>query len=108
VAASAGVPVASVHRTHNGYASLAAPHRTQVVVVGNRCLHASSAALAERALRVARTANVSLLNTYFSGSADDPVFLGADVWVDLYEPRVSEAVLALLAKGEEPRAEVVS
>jgi hypothetical protein len=109
-AASAGVPVAAMRRTIGGYAPpLHPPESTStVVVVGDACLGAPSAAVADRAREVARRAQVSLLNTYFAGPPDAPVFVGADVWVSLGDPTVTDAVLALLQSGQARCREVVS
>jgi hypothetical protein len=105
-AASAGVPAATVRRTTEGYAPHSSPTTTGVVVVGNDCLGAVSTALAERARKVALSAGVSLLNAYFTGPPDDPIFISADVWVDLYDPFITDAVLSLLLRGGAERQEV--
>src|SRR5262249_49511904 len=108
-AASAGVPVTAVQRRTAAGAALtasAAPRLAPVVVVGDDCIGPVSPVLEERAQKVARRAGVSLLHAYFPGPPEAPVFLGADVWVDLYQPSITDAVLSLLLRGGTPQKEV--
>lgn len=100
LAARAGVPVTTVRRTT---AKAGAPHQfgsTVVTVVGDESIGATTDALDDYARRIARAADASVLNTYFTGPPEAPVFTGADVWVDLEDPVINDAVLSLLV-GEE-------
>lgn len=109
VAARAGIPVAAVTRTGKGYINpLSAEDALSVVaVVGERCIGAASAELATRARRIAAVAKVSLMNAYFVGPLDAPLFAGADLEVDITNPDIADAVLALFQNDFENR-EVVS
>lgn len=96
LAAVEGVPVAGLRRTTAGDAAPPALASTAVVVVGDRCLGATTDALDDRARRVAHAAGVSLLQAYFTGPPEDPVLTGADLFVDVQDPEVNAAVLELL------------
>jgi hypothetical protein len=109
-AARENVPVATIARTSQGYKPPAHSVNsvTTVTVVGKWCHGARSQEQAERAHRIARATGANLVHTYFIGPHDDPVFVGADPWVDLYEPVFADAVLALLLGRDLPTLEGVS
>ncbi|UQA59903.1 hypothetical protein [Polyangium aurulentum] len=110
VAAHCGIPVTTVRRTGAGYAAPTHPPESikTVVVVGETCLRAPSEAARARALAVARSAGASLLDVHFQGPAADPVCVGADVWLDVGDPIIADALLALLQSGRAPAQEVGS
>jgi hypothetical protein len=107
-AADSGLPVVAVRRTTSGYGPpLHPPASTTVVtVVGDQCVGATSEIAARRALMVARRAGASVLSTYFAGPAEDPVFLGADLWIDLQNHLITDAALALLHGSKAKEQEV--
>lgn len=108
LAAGVGVPVADVFRTSKGYAP--ATHdlgfATAVTVVGETCMGALSPLQAEYAHRIARAVNVNLLEVSFIGAKEDPLFIGANIYVNLSDVTVADAVLALFQSGH-PRGEEV-
>jgi hypothetical protein len=55
--------------------------------------------LADQARRLAKIAGVDLLAVHFSNSEQGTSFINADVWPDLADDGVADAVLAYLQHG---------
>jgi hypothetical protein len=68
-------------------------------VVGERCLGEAHPRRADQARRLAARAGVDLLAVRFGGAGPDAPFLGADVWPDVADPAVADALDAWLAAG---------
>jgi hypothetical protein len=69
------------------------PPSVPVTVVGERCLGTVDEALAEQAQLLARAAGADLLVVRFSGAEAGSRFVGADLWPDISDPAVADAVL---------------
>jgi hypothetical protein len=65
---------------------------TRVTVVGDMCVDAAAACLAEPALRVAAAAGVHLLDVHFDQRGERLVKI--DIWPDLARAEVADALLA--------------
>lgn len=103
VAARLGIPVRTAKR-HVCY-HLAGDGQTLnpgtgiVTVVGERCFGDVEGPLLEQSYRLAKAANISLLNVAFSGSTAGSYFVGADLLPSLSD-ETTEAVLQLLLMQE--------
>lgn len=105
VAAQAGIPVRHVHRRASLLVS--APERdselspTTLTVVGDLVLGEAAEELQNQARCLARLAKVELLAVRFSSPEFGARFLDADIYPDLSDDRVSEAVLLYLERVAE-------
>jgi hypothetical protein len=70
-----------------------------VTVVGDRCVGAVEAGLADQARRLAAAAGVELLSVRFDGPELGSAFLGADPRPDVSAPDLADALLAWLRAG---------
>lgn len=73
-----------------------------VTVVGDRWIgdHGVAEALGEGAVRLARVAGLSLCTVRFDGVAAGAGFIDAELFTDLGDPRVADALLDHLDRGE--------
>lgn len=99
-----GLPVVPLRRSTSvsgTYAACEAPTRpdTQVIVVGQTCLGEASPLGKESARRLARAADVEVLAVQLAGPWHAPAVAGAHVFPDPRDPRVADALLALLLEG---------
>ena len=103
IAALAGIAAESVRRratSHNSSTegeTLAVT--TTVTVVGDRVFGEGEPDLHRQALRLARLAGVELLAIHYSGPERGAHFVGADVFPNLSDERVADAVLEHLQSG---------
>lgn len=103
MAAQAGIPAEPVRR-HATAAGCAAegetlPVGTAVTVVGNRAVGAGEPGLQQQALRLARLAGVELLAVHFSSDERGAHFVSANVFPNLADDRVADAVFEYLRRG---------
>jgi hypothetical protein len=103
VAARLGIPVQTAKR-HVSYHSDGDgqnlnPSTAIVTVVGERCFGDVEAPLLAQSSKLAKAANVSLLNVAFSGTTAGSYFAGADLMPTL-SAETTEAVLELLLQKE--------
>jgi hypothetical protein len=105
VAAQAGIPVQPVHRRAALQGSApeeeTGPFPATVTVVGERLFGETDRVLQKQARRLADLAAVELLAVRFSGPECGARFVSADVFPDLADDRVAEAVLEYLKPGPE-------
>jgi hypothetical protein len=106
VAAHLGMPVRPVQRrvkrgdgppTGSLYQQPPDLQHSMVTIVGDRWFGAVEPGLARQARRLADVAGVDLLAVYFSGPEQGAALLGADLWPDLTDDAVADAVLDYLA-----------
>ncbi|HEY4241158.1 MAG TPA: hypothetical protein VGM88_15150 [Kofleriaceae bacterium] len=94
-AARAGLPVRpAIRRAYAGgeHVEDTAPPDPKVVTVIGDQVFGGDAQLNKAALAVARAAGTELLRVAFDMRAKPAVFVGADTWIDLSDPQVSEAI----------------
>jgi hypothetical protein len=99
VAYEAGVPVESICRTAVPDDSKVEQKMSSTVtltVVGNRVLGSDDSRLQQRARRLARAAAVALLAVTFATERSEPHFVSADVFPNLSDETVADAVLEYL------------
>lgn len=102
-AAAVGLPVAAAGR--DGAGEEGAPTGRDgageviATVVGERCLGGAHPRRTDQARRLAARAGVDLLAVRFGGAGPDAPFLGADVWPDVADLAVADALDARLAAG---------
>jgi hypothetical protein len=103
VAAQAGIPVQPVRR----HAALTGGRKeddtllttSTLTVVGDRVFGESASCLHQQALCLAQLAGVNLLAVHFSRPDRGAHFVGANVFPDLSDDRVADAVLEFLQNG---------
>jgi hypothetical protein len=102
-AAQAGLPVRPARRRaalSDDAPAAADPAPVTVTVVGERCIGSVDAALAAQARRFSRAVGVDLLAVHFSGPEPGVDFLGANLWPDVSEPEIADAILEYLSQGD--------
>ena len=67
-----------------------------VTIVGACCLGTEDAVSRAHARRLAEAVGAMLLNVYFTGHGRDALLVGADVWPDLSDPRIADALRPFL------------
>ncbi len=75
------------------------PGSATVNVIGDLCVGIADQSLGKSARALAEAAGVDLLRARFTSPAAGSAFLGADYWVDINDPEVSEAVWNYFAGG---------
>lgn len=88
-----GIPVCPVHRKVPESSTTPAPPLAEVVVVGGRCVGEVDPVLAGHARLLARASGVDLLAVYFSGKGRRSRLVNANVWPDLWQSDVADAIL---------------
>lgn len=71
--------------------------RTSISVVGDQCFGDGDTQQHQTARNVARAAGSQLLRVWFAGPDRTAPVIGADLWPDLGDPQIADAVMALLA-----------
>jgi hypothetical protein len=84
------------HDEHTQSSSPLSP--TVAIVVGESCFGVNNPLLAASACRLARAAGVGLLAVYFDADDGDASLTGANLWPELAEDEVIDAVLAYLLR----------
>jgi hypothetical protein len=74
-----------------------------ITIVGRNHVGAGSEVLVKRAHALAQAARVDLLSVQFDGQGPDAKFVDANLWPDLGDARIAEAVIDLLRKRATPR-----
>jgi hypothetical protein len=100
-----GLPITPVCRRLTRSTAMAALSEVQttalpVTVVGSRCFGEVHPALGQQARQLADAAGVDLLTVYFSGSEPGSQFVRADLWPDMAQDEVANAIFAHV--GGEP------
>lgn len=98
-AAKLGIPVIPVRRSvpagiDDGSAHLQGAS-TQVNVIGHSCVGGADESVRRWATALAAEAGAAVLRARFTTTDSGAAFLDADYWVDIDDPEVSEAILAL-------------
>jgi hypothetical protein len=101
-AAQAGVPVIPARRRvpYDGDRLSAVPQYAPpvtITVVGKKCFGPKNRFQHDGARRLARCANVELLEVSFAGSGTDARFLSANLWPNISSPEIAAAVEKHLA-----------
>lgn len=71
-----------------------------VTVIGDRWIGDVAAALGDRAVRLAKVAEVSLCTVRFDGTDGSAGFIDAELFTDLADPRIADALLDHLDHGD--------
>lgn len=100
-AARAGLRLATARRRYPPDASPsdASPPGATVTVVGERCVGAADASLYAQALCLARAADADLLDVRFSAPGPEACFVGVQLWPDVAQAEVADALAALFDRG---------
>jgi hypothetical protein len=77
---------------HNSSAGAACSAGATVSVIGEQCFGDVDLALHQYARRLAKAVGAALLNVRFTSPRADALFVDADVWPDLSEQRIADAV----------------
>lgn len=101
-AAKLGIPAITARRSvpagiDDGSAPLPGAS-IQVNVIGHNCIGDADESVRRWATTLAAEAGVGLLRARFTTTADGVAFLDADYWVDINDPKVSEAILTYFAE----------
>jgi hypothetical protein len=97
-AAGLGIPIQPVSRSseeHGRWGSLAPGVGVNVTVAGRRVLGEVDGSLADHARALAKHACTPLLGVRFDGATADALFVGAELWPNLWAEGVSQAILDL-------------
>jgi len=96
-ASQLGIPVRPMHRriapTNRVELEAPASKSVTVTVIGDCCFGSVDEALTIQARLLANAANVDLLAVQFSGSEAGSLFLSANVWPDVAEDDVADAII---------------
>jgi hypothetical protein len=106
-AAAAGIPVQPVHRRaalQPATGGATVPFAATVTVVGERSFGDADAVLHRHARRLARSTEVELLAVQFTGRDRRARLVNADLFPDLSDDRIAEAVLEHFDRASERRA----
>jgi hypothetical protein len=103
MAARLGIPVMPARRSVPGVIDNRLhdlpPGSATIDVVGGLCVGRAAHSLRASALALAKAAGVGLLRTAFAAPEAGSAFLGADYWVDISDPRISQAVVRYFTDG---------
>jgi hypothetical protein len=101
-AARLGIPVIPVRRSVPAGIDDGSSHlqgaSTQVNVIGHSCFGDADGSVRRWATALAAEAGVAVLRARFTTTDSGAAFVDADYWVDINDPGVSEAILALFAE----------
>ncbi|HEY0079007.1 MAG TPA: hypothetical protein VGB73_10205 [Pyrinomonadaceae bacterium] len=84
--------------TPDEQSQMSSASQTTVIVVGDESFGANNPLLDAYARRLARAAGVGLLAVYFDGDGADAALTGANLWPELVDDEVIDAVLAHLLR----------
>jgi hypothetical protein len=86
-------------RIGNGWATQDNPdaiQTTKLTVIGNEVLGGAPSSVVDRVLRLARLAAVELVAVHLNTCENEPKLQRVDLWPDVSDPAVADAVLSLL------------
>ncbi len=73
--------------------------KTLATVVGDRCFGIANPKLKQAACRLAQATGVHLLRIWFGGEENSAPILAADLWPDLGDPEIGQAVMDFVSGG---------